>query len=261
LPEQERGAYTAFPAAISRLVILDGVPIIDALEWCTETFGMKWWQWFFYCQPQKPERAIMADPDAWYGGSAHHMGDEPYLGFHSAIHDPDTVHTMIEDYQTGTGIDRVHDADNRDHGRTIACPTLVLRVLKDDLEQLYGDPLDVWRPWSPNVEGHGLDCGHHMAEEIPEELAATIAKCIYQSGRQTDRSWIVFQAHKCPPLRAPTDDCCFRACLQSSILSAVGAGPGSARQRRARVGPLGRPQGAAATGRNRLQTRPGPDYS
>ncbi|MCO6009678.1 hypothetical protein NE236_32365 [Actinoallomurus purpureus] len=39
------------------------------------------------------------------------------------------------------------------------------------MEELYGDPLAVWRPWTTDLRGGGLDCGHHMAEEAPEELA------------------------------------------------------------------------------------------
>jgi len=42
-------------------------------------------------------------------------------------------------------------------------PVLLLR--------LYGDVLAVWRPWVRDPCGHGLDCGHHMAEEAPELLA------------------------------------------------------------------------------------------
>jgi haloacetate dehalogenase len=34
--------------------------------------------------------------------------------------------------------------------------------------------LNVWRPWTTNLQGMGLDCGHHMAEEAPEVLAAEI---------------------------------------------------------------------------------------
>ena len=34
-----------------------------------DRFATAWWHWFFFAQPDKPERAILADPDAWYGGS------------------------------------------------------------------------------------------------------------------------------------------------------------------------------------------------
>ncbi|MBK1839339.1 alpha/beta hydrolase [Azospirillum sp. YIM B02556] len=173
----DRGSYTAFrlamdhPVAVTRLALLDGVPIWEALERCDARFARAWWHWFFYAQPDKPERAILADPDAWYGGSADAMGEEAYRDFHAAIHDPGTVHGMLEDYRAGLGIDRDHDATDRAAGRRLTCPVLALWSLRDDLEELYGDVLAVWRPWAPDLRGRGLDCGHHMAEELPEELA------------------------------------------------------------------------------------------
>ena len=76
----DRGAYVAFrtamdhPGAVGRLVVLDAVPIVEALERCDARFAASWWHWFFFAQPDKPERAILADPDAWYGGSPERMG-------------------------------------------------------------------------------------------------------------------------------------------------------------------------------------------
>ena len=56
-----------------------------------------------------------------------------------------------------------------------AVPALVLWSLRDDLDALYGDPLKIWRDWASDVRGHGIDSGHHMAEEAPSELAAALA--------------------------------------------------------------------------------------
>ena len=176
----DRGSYTAFrtamdhPEAVSHLGILDGVPISEALDRCDARFAARWWHWFFFGQPEKPERAILADPDRWYGGSPEAMGEEAYADFHAAIHNPDTVHGMIEDYRAGLGVDRAHDEADRRAGRRIACPTLILWSRRDDLELLYGDVLAVWEPWTTTRHGRGLDCGHHMAEEAPEELAGEI---------------------------------------------------------------------------------------
>ena len=178
----DRGSYTAFrtamdhPETIAQLVVLDGVPIAEALERCNARFAQAWWHWFFFAQPDKPERAILADPDAWYGGSPEQMGREAYDDFRAAIHDPTTVHTMLEDYRAGLGIDRDHDEADRRAGRRVACPLLVLWSLQDDLEQLYGDVLAVWRSWARKPQGRALDCGHHMAEEAPEELARELVK-------------------------------------------------------------------------------------
>jgi haloacetate dehalogenase len=177
----DRGSYTAFrtamdhPAAVSHLAILDGVPILEALERCDARFATAWWHWFFFAQREKPERVITADPEAWYGGSAEQMGEEAYADYRDAIRDPHVVHGMLEDYRAGLSIDHLHDAWDRAAGRRLACPTLVLWSLRDDLQDLYGDVLEVWRPWTASaLSGKGLDCGHHMAEEIPDRLAAEI---------------------------------------------------------------------------------------
>lgn len=178
----DRGSYTAFrtamdhPDAVTRLAVLDGVPIVEALERCDVRFAQAWWHWFFFAQKEKPERAILADPDAWYGGSAERMGQENFADYRAAIHDPATVHGMMEDYRAGLGADRAHDEEDRRHGRTLGCPVLCLWSLKDDLEALYGDVLGVWRPWAPDLRGHGIDSGHHMAEEAPEALADALLR-------------------------------------------------------------------------------------
>lgn len=176
----DRGSYTAFrlamdhPDAVQRLAVMDGVPILEALERCTEKFARLWWHWFFFCQPDTPERAILADPIAWYGGDPASMGSENYADFLAAIQDPGTIHGMLEDYRAGPAIDRFHDAADREQGRTLQCPLLCLWSERDDLPELYGDVLDVWRPWAPDRRGHAIASGHHMAEEAPEAVARAL---------------------------------------------------------------------------------------
>jgi haloacetate dehalogenase len=36
------------------------------------------------------------------------------------------------------------------------------------------DPLAVWRRWADEVDGHGLDCGHLLAEERPDEVVQAL---------------------------------------------------------------------------------------
>ncbi|ROM34141.1 alpha/beta hydrolase [Pseudomonas poae] len=181
LAGHDRGSYSAFrtaldhPSRILKLAILDGVPILDALERCDARFASKWWHWFFYAQRDMPERAILSDPKVWYGGSAEAMGQENYDDFQAAIHDPDTVVGMLGDYRAGIALDHLHDREDRQSGRKLQCPLHVLWSLKDDLEALYGEVLSVWEPWAEQkVTGEGIDSGHHMAEEAPIELARTL---------------------------------------------------------------------------------------
>lgn len=175
---QDRGCYVAYRAAldhpdhITHLTVMDGVPIADALARCDAKFAASWWHWFFFAQTAKPaERYISADPDAWYPAGPEQMGDEAYEDYRRAIHNPDTVHAMMEDYRAGLGIDREHDEDDRAAGRMITCPVLVLWASRDDMVELYGDPVAIWKNWAGDVRGSEIESGHHIAEDAPEEFA------------------------------------------------------------------------------------------
>ena len=177
----DRGCYVAFrlamdhPDVVTHLAALDGVPIGEALARCTATFASRWRHWFFLGQAAKlAEPIINADPVAWYGYGPDVMGAEAYEDYLRAIRNPATVHAMCEDYRAGLGIGRAHDDADRHAGRRLACPLLMLWATRDDMEALYGDPRDVWRVWADDVRGRALDCGHHMAEEAPQELAAEL---------------------------------------------------------------------------------------
>ena len=177
----DRGLYVARrialdqPAAVSRLCLMEGIPIGEALARCDATFAQAWYHWFFFGQTERPaERFISADPDAWYTATAEHMGADAFADYQRAIHDPQTVKAMIEDYRAGLGIDREHDDADRAEGRRIRCPMLFLWAARDDLEELYGDPLEIWRDWADDVRGLPIDCGHHIAEEAPAELAVQL---------------------------------------------------------------------------------------
>jgi haloacetate dehalogenase len=166
-------------AAVTHLAVLDGVPVLEHLERITPEFALGWWHWWYFAQTEKPaERVINADPDAWYRSTDEHMGPEAFADYRRAIHDPETVHAMLEDYRAGLGPDRAADEEDRRRGVTIECPTLVLWSSRDDLGELYGDPVEVWRPWAPGARGGAIDSGHHMAEEAPEPLAAELRSLV-----------------------------------------------------------------------------------
>ncbi len=180
----DRGAYVAFrlamdhPAAVSHLAVLDSVPIGEALDRCDATFATAWWHWFFLGNPAaEADRVINADPDAWYHSDAARpqMGEAAWADYHRAIHDPATVRAMCEDYRAGLGIDRAHDDADLAAGRRVSCPVLMLWATRDDMEQLYGDPVAIWRRWADDVRGAPIASGHHMAEDAPDELAAALA--------------------------------------------------------------------------------------
>ncbi len=168
------------PARVERLVELDGLPVIEHLERCDARFARDWYHWFFFAVPDKPERAINADPLSWYRHDAGRMGEENHAEWVEAVTDPETVRAMLEDYRAGLGIDAEHERADRAAGRRIQCPTLVLWSEHDDLEDLHGDPLAIWRAWSPDVRGGTIDSGHHMAEDNPVALSAALVDFLRQ---------------------------------------------------------------------------------
>ncbi|WP_307147695.1 alpha/beta fold hydrolase [Rhizobium tibeticum] len=177
----DRGSLTAFrmamdhPATVRSLVTIDGLPVLEHLERADWKFANAWYHWFFFAQPEKPERAITANPTAWYDKlSPELMGAEAYDDLLDCIHDPAVIHGMIEDYRAGLRIDHIHDREDRKAGRRIRVPMLCLWSLRDDLEEIYGDPVAIWRDWADDVTGFGIDSGHHVAEENPAALAAAI---------------------------------------------------------------------------------------
>jgi haloacetate dehalogenase len=177
----DRGSYVAqrlaldHPNLISHLGVLDSVPIGEALRRADATFAQRWWHWFFLGQTVKPAEALIdADPDNWYRLDPERLGSGNYEDIRAAIHRPSVVHAMCEDYRAGLGPDRAADDADRAAGRRITCPVLMLWATGDDMVDLYGDPLAVWRDWADDVTGHAVESGHHLAEEAPGEVAGAV---------------------------------------------------------------------------------------
>ncbi|MDF9810862.1 pimeloyl-ACP methyl ester carboxylesterase [Streptomyces sp. SPB162] len=124
----------------------------------------------------RPRGVINADPDSWYHGDPLSTGRENYDEWRAAVRNPRVVRAMLEDYRAGLTIDQRHEEADREAGVRIQCPALVLWSLRDDLSELYGDPLRIWRDWAPDVRGHGIDSGHHVAEQAPDALVASLTE-------------------------------------------------------------------------------------
>jgi haloacetate dehalogenase len=177
----DRGSYFGLrlaldhPEQVTRAVLVDCLPISEHLDRITPEFATAWWHWFFFAQPDKPERVITADPDAWYRGDPEVMGRENHAEWRAATRDPAVVRGMLEDYRAGLTVDVRDERADRAAGRRLRQPLLVLWSLRDDLVHLHGDPLPIWRAWADDVTGHGIDSGHHVAELAPAELTEAVA--------------------------------------------------------------------------------------
>lgn len=184
LAGHDRGSYVALrlaldhPDRVDRLALMDCIPITEHLRRADARFATSWWHWFFFAQPDIPERVINADPDAWYAAKAdaETMAAANHAELRAAVHDPEVVRAMLEDYRAGLTVDREHEEADRSAGRRIDAPTLILWSAHDDLESLHGDPLEIWRGWATDVRGHRVDSRHHMAEEAAPDVAASLGR-------------------------------------------------------------------------------------
>jgi haloacetate dehalogenase len=178
----DRGSLVAFrtamdhPAAVTHLVVMDGLPVLEHLERTDARFALAWWHWWFLAQSDKPaERVINADPDAWYRvPDAASIGPGNHADLWAALHDPAVVHGMAEDYRAGLGIDRDHEAADRAAGRQVRCPAMLLQSAHDDLD-IHGDPAAIWQPWLARpLDRRMIDSGHHQAEQAPAAVAEAL---------------------------------------------------------------------------------------
>ncbi|APW39777.1 alpha/beta hydrolase [Rhodoferax koreense] len=165
--------------AVQRMVLLDIAPTLAMYEQTGEAFARAYWHWFFLIQPAPlPERLIASDPVAYLrevmgGRSAGLAPFDPraFAEYSRAAGLPGTAHGVCEDYRAAAGIDLEHDRADRDAGRRLAMPLMVLWGEEGVVHRCF-KPLDEWRRVAADVRGETLPCGHYVAEEAPEALLA-----------------------------------------------------------------------------------------
>ena len=111
---------------------------------------------------------------AGWGSPADVFDPEIRAAYVEALRDPVRAHAICEEYRAAATLDREHDAADRESGRRIVCPLLVLWSGRGPLSSWYaeaGGPLALWRAWAADVQGRALDAGHFFPEELPDETA------------------------------------------------------------------------------------------
>lgn len=186
----DRGGRVAYrmaldhPERVSATAVFDVVPTGEVWARAGAELALRYWHWSFLAQPAPlPERLIAGDPGAFFDlhvrsqlGLGRAEGRYPQglmTGYRRLLDDASVVEAICEDYRAGAGIDRDHD--DADRGvRRIECPLLALWSAGGALPRLYGDVLDVWRPWARELTGRGLDASHFLVEDRPGEVAAEL---------------------------------------------------------------------------------------
>jgi haloacetate dehalogenase len=175
------------PQRVMRLAVLDVLTIADAWERADKRLATGYWPWSLLAQPEPlPERLLSAAPDAvidsalgGWGSPADAFSSEARQAYVDALRDPAHVHAICEEYRAAATLDHAHDVADREAGRRIACPLLVLWSARGPLGSWYesaGGPLALWRAWAQDVSGGPLDGGHFFPEELPERTAEELRR-------------------------------------------------------------------------------------
>lgn len=165
------------PAEVAKVAVLDISPTLVMYEKTDMAFARAYWHWFFLIQKAPiPETMIGANP-AFY--LRHKMGDgaagmQPFdpcaWAEYERCFTPDAIHASCEDYRAAATIDLEHDRADREAGRKVACPLLVLWGAHGVVERCF-EPIADWGRVANDVRGRALPAGHYLPEEIPDLVA------------------------------------------------------------------------------------------
>ena len=170
-----------YPTSVRAFASLTVVPTLDALAGVDAEFARHNYHWFFFAQPADlPERLLAGQPDAFLDFTLDHMAEglrhvEPaaLAAYRAAFRRPAVRHAMCEDYRAAQAEDLAADAADRQAGRRLLCPVLVLWA--DQAVKPGGPtPVAIWQHWAADVTGRGLPGGHLQPEESPGQVLAEV---------------------------------------------------------------------------------------
>ena len=174
------------PQRVQKLAVLDIIPTRRMFQIVNKEMATNTYHWFFLIQPYDfPERMIGAAPDYFIRGrfergqnAAEVFPPDAVAEYVRCACDPAAIHAMCEDYRAGASIDLVHD--DADFNQKVGCPLLVLWSATGYVGRTQ-DVLQVWKDYATDVRGHSMPCGHHIAEELPEETYAAVKAFLLES--------------------------------------------------------------------------------
>jgi haloacetate dehalogenase len=189
----DRGARVAHrlaldhPQAVERMALLDIAPTLAMYEQTSDAFARAYWHWFFLIQPAPlPERLIEADPAAYVRDvmGKRSAGLAPFdpralAEYQRCLALPGAAHGICEDYRAAATIDLEHDRFDRDAGRRLALPLMVLWGEQGVVGRCF-DPLKEWQRVAADMQGGALPCGHYIAEEAPDMLLERVLPFLAQ---------------------------------------------------------------------------------
>jgi haloacetate dehalogenase len=195
----DRGARVAYrlaldhQKAVTSAVLLDIITTYDMWHSFSVPFAMKTYHWLFLAQPHPlPEMLIESIPISFldytlarWTSSKDLSAFDPRALAEYRLHfaTPEHIHATCNDYRAGQSCDLADDEADRDQGRRIECPLLVL-LGDTGIPSQMADFASVWSRWAKKAQTQVIAAGHFLPEENPQAtldhmlpfLAGTIEK-------------------------------------------------------------------------------------
>ncbi|EGX87871.1 epoxide hydrolase, putative [Cordyceps militaris CM01] len=187
----DRGARVAHklcvdhPARIASTILLDICPTLAMYGQTNLQFATAYFHWFFLIQDAPfPETLIAARPREFarlFMGARQAEGvtifDEPaFESYVAALGDEAAVHGMCQDYRASASLDLDEAREDLAQGRLIKCPLRVFWSERGVIEKCF-DAIKEWKAVAEKdvlVEGHSVDSGHYIPEQLPEVVASKV---------------------------------------------------------------------------------------
>ncbi len=186
----DRGARVAHrmaldnPDRILSFTSLDVVASQAAFEEMDSALAFAWFHWNLMRQPYPlPETLIGNSARTYFDflmerwcATPGALTPEAYAKYARCFCTPDGVRATCAEYRA-IELDLQHDAVDR--GRKLTCPMLVLWGSNTTKRPGWQtgrrlDMLQTWRERATDVRGRGLDCGHFLPEEKPDDVATEL---------------------------------------------------------------------------------------
>ncbi len=178
----DRGARVGYrlvldnPGRVAAFVSLTVIPSSEVWARVDKAFALGAYHWLFFAQPYDlPERLLAADPDFFLDWTLRRMAKdyaalsaEAVDSYRHAFRRHEVRHAMMQDYRAAATVDHEHDLADRNAGRQLDCPVLVL--WEDGRFEGKTTPLQIWRHWAASVDGHAIPGGHLQMEEQPDAI-------------------------------------------------------------------------------------------
>jgi haloacetate dehalogenase len=166
------------PDRVARACLMDVIPNYYVWTHPTKNWVINTWHWGFMAQPEPfPERMISAVPAAFFlksrmtirGGTGIGFFDPAAMDEYIRCYTLKTISGSCRDYRATATSDFAMDTVDRD--RTIDMPTMILWGARGQPPEREREFLEIWRHFASRIEhAEGFNCGHYIAEEIPDTL-------------------------------------------------------------------------------------------